>query len=82
MPFREAHGVVGALVRAALAGEGALVDLVTASPELGAEAAGLLAPGASVHQRTSPGGGAPEAVVAQLARADERLRLDQERAGD
>ena len=82
MPFREAHGVVGALVRAALAGEGALVDLVTASPELGAEAAGLLAPGASVRQRTSPGGGAPEAVVAQLARADERLRLDQERASD
>ncbi len=80
MPFREAHGVVGALVRAALAGEGALVDLVTASPDLGAEAAGLLAPGASVRQRTSPGGGAPEAVVAQLARADERLRLDQERA--
>ena len=80
MPFREAHGVVGALVRAALAGEGALVDLVAASPELGPDAVKLLAPGASVRQRTSPGGGAPEAVVAQLSSARERLRIDRERA--
>ena len=29
-PFRDAHAVVGALVRAALAGEGSLVDLVSA----------------------------------------------------
>jgi len=79
MPFREAHGVVGALVRAALAGEGALVDLVSASAELGPEAARLLEPGASVRQRTSPGGGAPEAVVVQLEAAQTRLRLDRER---
>ncbi len=80
MPFREAHGVVGALVRRALAGEASLVDLVAASPELGPDAARLLEPGASVRQRTSPGGGAPAAVVAQLARADERLRIDRGRA--
>lgn len=79
MPFREAHGVVGALVRAALAGEGSLVDLVSASPELGPGAARLLEPGASVRQRTSPGGGAPQAVVAQLDAARTRLRLDRER---
>jgi argininosuccinate lyase len=81
MPFREAHGVVGSLVRAALAGEGSLVDLVAASPHLGPEAARLLEPGASVRQRTSPGGGAPQAVVEQLESAVERLRLDRERSG-
>lgn len=80
MPFREAHGVVGALVRAALAGEGSLIDLVSASPELGPEAARLLEPGASVRQRTSPGGGAPQAVVVQLEQAQTRLRLDRERS--
>lgn len=80
MPFREAHGVVGALVRAALAGEGSLVDLVNASPELGPEAARLLAPGASVRQRTSPGGGAPQAVVAQIERAQAQLLADQQRS--
>ena len=81
MPFREAHGVVGALVRAALAGEGSLVDLVAASPELGPEAARLLEPGASVRQRTSPGGGAPQAVAAQITQAQTRLALDRERSG-
>lgn len=79
MPFREAHGVVGALVRAALVGEGSLVDLVTASPELGPEAARLLAPGASVRQRTSPGGGAPQAVAIQLDRAKAQLLADRQR---
>jgi len=81
MPFREAHGVVGALVRAALAGEGSLVDLVAASSDLGPEAARLLEPGASVRQRTSPGGGAPLAVVRQIEQAQARLRLDLERTG-
>ena len=79
MPFRQAHGVVGDLVRRALAGEGSLVDLVTASPELGADAARLLEPGVSVQQRTSPGGGAPASAAAQLASFRERLVSDRGR---
>ena len=42
MPFRDAHAVVGALVRAALAGEGSLSDLVAADPVLGPDAAALV----------------------------------------
>jgi argininosuccinate lyase len=73
-PFRQAHAIVGELVRRALDGEASLVDLVTASPELGAEAAELLAPGVSVTRRTTRGGGAPSAVADQIDRF--RARLD------
>ena len=66
MPFRDAHGIVGALVRRSLNGEGSLVDLVTAEPTLGAEAAALIAPGVGVTMRTTPGGAGPQPVTVQL----------------
>ncbi|MDW3218793.1 MAG: argininosuccinate lyase [Acidimicrobiales bacterium] len=68
MPFRQAHAVVGEQVRKALAGEGTLADLVAAHPDLGPDAAALLAPGVSVTRRTTHGGGSPAAVAAQLDR--------------
>ncbi|MFT7647603.1 MAG: argininosuccinate lyase [Candidatus Poriferisodalaceae bacterium] len=70
MPFRDAHAVVGGLVRDALAGEGTLAELVTAHPALGSEAAAILEPGVSYARRTTHGSGGPVAVAAQL----ERLR--------
>jgi len=75
MAFRDAHAVVGALVRRSLTGEGTLADLVLADPQLGAEAARLVEPGVSVTRRTTRGGGAPSAVAEELKRF--RLRLDQ-----
>lgn len=68
MPFRDAHAVVGEKVRRALAGEGSLHELVAADPQLGDEAAALLAPGVSVTRRTTRGGGAPAAVAEQITR--------------
>ena len=68
MPFREAHAVVGTLVRRTLAGEGALRDLVAVHPALGADAAALVAPGVSVRRRVTPGGAGPVPVAAQLER--------------
>ena len=65
-PFRDAHAIVGALVRRSLAGEGALVDLVRAEPLLGADAAALVAPGVGVRMRTTPGGAGPLPVAAQI----------------
>jgi argininosuccinate lyase len=76
-PFREAHAVVGALVRRALAGEGSLKSLVAADPSLGADAAALVAPGVSIRRRVTPGGSGPAAVADQLDRFAahlERLR--------
>jgi argininosuccinate lyase len=66
MPFREAHAVVGAHVRAALAGTGSLRDLVAADERLGPEAAALVAPGVGVRMRTSPGAAGPQALPDQL----------------
>ncbi|MEK9580480.1 MAG: argininosuccinate lyase [Acidimicrobiaceae bacterium] len=74
MPFRDAHAVVGEKVRRALAGEGALGELVAADPQLGDEAAALLEPGVSVTRRTTRGGGSPAAVADQIERF--RARLD------
>ena len=80
-PFREAHAVVGALVRTALAGEGSLVDLVAADERLGPEAAALLAPGVAVRRRTTPGGAGPEPVAVQRDRFAEQLAAQQSRLG-
>ncbi|MFM7685579.1 MAG: argininosuccinate lyase, partial [Actinomycetota bacterium] len=72
-PFRDAHAIVGALVRRALAGEGSLRDLAAADPSLGADAAALVAPGVGVTMRTTPGGAGPGPVAVQLERFRSRL---------
>jgi len=79
MPFRQAHAVVGGLVRRHLAGEGTLADLVQAEPALGKQALPLLEPGASVGRRRTPGGAGPEPFVAQLDAATQRHATDAER---
>ena len=75
MPFRDAHAVVGALVRRHLAGEASLRDLVAADPVLGADAATLVAPGVAVQRRVTPGGAGPAAVAVQLERFRQRLTV-------
>ena len=55
-PFREAHAIVGNLVRRHLDEATPLAELVAADPTLGPEAAALVAPGVAVARRTSPGG--------------------------
>ncbi len=82
MPFRSAHAVVGKLVRDALAGIAPLAQLVVEHDDLGPEAAKLLEPGVSVRQRNSPGGGAPEAVIAQRAAFAGVLEVDLGRLAD
>ena len=58
-PFRDAHAVVGELVRRHLATGAPLGELVAGDPRLGPAAAALVAPGVGVRQRTSPGGAGP-----------------------
>lgn len=72
-PFRDAHAIVGSLVRRSLAGEASLATLVSNDPRLGPQAAALVAPGVSVRRRTTPGGAGPEAVAVQLERFRARL---------
>jgi len=76
--FREAHAVVGALVRES---ETQSVDLAqlpfsrlaSAHPAFSADVSGWLSPEASVSRRNVPGGTGPAAVDAQLASAREAL---------
>jgi argininosuccinate lyase len=79
VPFRDAHAIVGGLVRESLDGGRPLHDLVAAHPSLGADAVALLEPGVSVTRRTSPGGAGPAAVAVQMVRFREHLQSDAER---
>ncbi len=89
-PFREAHAIVGGLVREALSGAGTLADAVAASPEFKALAdspdagtvgdiSGLFAPGAALGRRVSPGGAGTAPVAVQLERLAARLDADRSR---
>jgi argininosuccinate lyase len=78
MPFREAHAVVGALVRQSLERHIPLQELVEAEPHLSDDALELFEPGSAVRRRTTPGGAGPDPVAAQLDAARDRLRRQQQ----
>jgi argininosuccinate lyase len=79
LPFRQAHEIVGGLVRASLERHVPLPELVEAHPDLGTDALFLLEPGTAISRRTTPGGAGPKPVAEQLQRFRERVRLDGER---
>ena len=81
MPFREAHAVVGGLVRDSIGRRVPLAELVEAHPALGAEAVGLLEPGVPVTRRVTPGGAGPDPVRVQLRRFESELAASAERLG-
>jgi argininosuccinate lyase len=81
-PFREAHSIVGALVRDALERHVPLAELVAAHPAFGEEAEALLEPGVAVQRRTTPGGAGPKPVADQLSRFRQRLADDGARLRD
>lgn len=80
MAFREAHAVVGDLVRQSLEDGGpSLASLVKDHPLLGPAAAAMLEPGVAVTRRSTPGGGGPIPVAAQLTQFQQRLLSDRAR---
>ncbi len=79
MPFRQAHEVIGALVRDSIERHVPLAELVEAHPALGSEAVSLLEPGVAVTRRTSPGSAGPLAVKIQLEQFVHRLESDRNR---
>jgi argininosuccinate lyase len=79
VPFRQAHSIVGSLVRDSLQRGVPLTELVQAHPALGTEALALLEPGVAVTRRTSPGGAGPGPVAVQSERFRQRLELDHQR---
>jgi len=79
LPFREAHAVVGSLVRRSLESGTPLVELVREEPRLAARGAALLEGGASAVHRTTPGGGGPGPVAEQRRRLAARLEHERSR---
>ena len=67
-PFREAHAIVGQLVREHLESGRSLRELAHGDQRLGADAAALVVAGAGVERRTSPGGAGPGPLGDQMAR--------------
>jgi argininosuccinate lyase len=76
VPFRDAHALVGALVRDSLERHVPLTELVEAHPDLGSEATALLEPGQAVNRRTTAGGAGPDPVAVQIERFARRLETD------
>jgi argininosuccinate lyase len=79
MPFRQAHGLVGGMVRHSLERHVPLVELVAAHPELGEAAVELLEPGVAVTRRRTPGGAGPVPVAEQAERFARRREVDRTR---
>ena len=77
-PFREAHAVVGRLVRQAVERGRAARRARLERPAPRARLPGRCwSPGSAVRRRTTPGGGGPEPVARQLDAARERLAEQQ-----
>jgi argininosuccinate lyase len=79
MPFREAHAIVGELVRSAIDRRLDFAELVENHPSLGPKAVALLGPGVAVSRRTSPGGGGPDPVAAQIVQYSAQIEADRKR---
>ena len=75
-PFREAHAIVGGLVRDSLERGLDLAELVEIHPSLGPDAVQLLGIGVAVRRRVTPGGTGPAQVADQRKRFAARLELD------
>jgi argininosuccinate lyase len=73
VPFREAHAVVGKVVREALATGTPMVEIARAHPQLGPDAAKLFDSGIAVANRRTPGAAGPEAAPLQKVRLAEAI---------
>jgi argininosuccinate lyase len=80
-PFRQAHAIVGGLVRDSIERHVPLAELVEAHPALGTDAVALLEPGVAVTRRTTPGAAGPIPVQVQLERFVHRVESDRNRIG-
>ncbi len=81
-PFRDAHAIVGGLVRDSLEGGVPLAEVVRAHPAFALADIAILDPGAAIQNRITPGGGGPEAVAVQLDRFRARVASDRQRLVD
>jgi len=82
MAFRDAHSLVGTLVRESTERGVPLGELVEAHPSFDEEALEVLHAGAALRRRTTPGGTGPDAVAVQLDRFRQRIAQDAKRLAE
>ncbi len=82
VPFRDAHKLVGALVRESIERGVPLGELVEAHPSFGEDALDVLDAGSVLRRRTTPGGTGPAEVAVQLERFRHRLDSDSKRLAE
>jgi len=80
--FRDAHGMVGTLVRESIERGVPLGELVEAHPDFGEQALEVLDAAAALRRRTTPGGTGPDAVAVQLERFRRRIASDAARLAE
>jgi argininosuccinate lyase len=73
-PFRQAHSIVGKIVRDSIATNVPMVEIVRNHESFGPDAVSLFSPGISVERRQSPGASGPLAAQEQKARLMEAIR--------
>jgi argininosuccinate lyase len=73
-PFRQAHSIVGKIVRDSISTNVPMVDIVRGHESFGPDAVSLFSPGVSVERRQSPGASGPLAAQEQRARLIEAIR--------
>jgi len=79
MPFRDAHAVVGEVVRECLSTGAPFEELVAAHRHFGPVAAAALKPGAAVRRRITPGGAGLKPLERQIKDFRVRLAANQRR---
>jgi argininosuccinate lyase len=82
LAFRDAHGLVGTLVRESIERGVPLAELVEAHPDFGDQALEVLDAAAALRRRTTPGGTGPDAVAVQLERYRRRVAADAARLAE
>lgn len=82
MPFRDAHAIVGALVKESQREGVSLAELVEDHGDLGMEALELLEAGVAVQRRRTRGGAGPAPFGPQVTRFIARLDADRARWAD
>jgi argininosuccinate lyase len=78
-PFREAHAIVGGIVRDSLERGVPMAELVETHPALGSDAVALLGIGVAVTRRQTAGGTGPDQVADQRKHFADRIKVDRAR---
>jgi argininosuccinate lyase len=79
MPFRDAHAVVGGIVRDSLERGVPMAELVESHPQLGRDAVALLGAGVAVTRRQTAGGTGPAQVADQRKRFAAHINAEKTR---